>query len=192
MVKYFGNQNAFQVSGEDDEYDSADDWEDRQEFEDMMDEHVGMLVDGIEDYSRQHQCVLPKFYCVHAGCLLVLDGHGFLAKDQCAKCGLTGHWWKECPNEERRFKGKPKPGLKRKAFIPGPQRKPRASWISDAFEDEYPHIGNYMSSDDYDGYILFQKGKKGRRKGPFRKRTAKGKGAFLSEDDAFALFRRGK
>ena len=181
-----------EVPGETDDYDSGDDWEDREEYEDMFDESCGLLVDGIEDYSRQHEKMLPTFYCVSACCLLALDGHGFLAKNQCAKCGATGHWWKDCPNEEKRFPGKPKSGLKKKPFRAGPQAQPKAHWMADDFEDNYEHISKYMSAEDYDGAILYQKGKKGRRKGSMRKGKRKGKGgAFaLTESEAACFFRR--
>ena len=181
-----------EVPGETDDYDSGDDWEDRAEYEDMFDESCGFLVDGIEDYSRQHERMLPTFYCVSACCLLALDEHGFLAKNQCAKCGDIGHWWKDCPNKEKRFPGKPKGGLKKKQLRAGPQRAPMAQWMSDNFEDSYKDVGKYMTAEDYDGEILFQKGKKGRKKGSMRKGKRKGKGgAFaLTDAEAACFFRR--
>ena len=181
-----------EVVGETDDYDSGDDWDDRPEYEDMQDESCGFLVDGIEDYSRQHERMLPTFFCVSACCLLALDEHGFLAKNQCAKCGDIGHWWKDCPNQEKRFPGKPKAGLKKKPFRAGPQVQPKAHWMADDFEDTYPQIEKYQSAEDYDGAILFQKGKKGRKKGSMRKGKRKGKsGAFaLNEVEAACFFRR--
>ena len=181
-----------EVPGETDDYDSGDDWEDRAEYEDMYDESCGLLVDGIEDYSRQHERLLPTFFCVSACCLLALDDHGFLAKNQCAKCGATGHWWKECPNKEKRFPGKPKGGLKKKQFRAGPQSQPMAQWMSDDFEETYKDSAKYMTAEEYDGMILFQKGKKGRKKGSMRKGKRKGKGgAFaLNEAEAACYFRR--
>ena len=35
------------------------------------------------------------------------EAQAYLLKDQCAKCGKKGHWWKQCPNQEQNFPGKP-------------------------------------------------------------------------------------
>ena len=76
-------------------------------------EQVGWLSAGRYD-RQQENCSTGVHICAVFWSALLSkevyydqESYTYLLKNQCAKCGEVGHWWKDCPNGERNFKGKP-------------------------------------------------------------------------------------